>query len=240
MTDQAWTELPKKLTPTLRRKISKDWQPYFPGLYRRKPMIFERRVGPLLVSIGFESICGGELYRPGFGVHNLCMIEDALYSILDDPLRIPDGKAADSLTVRWHEKNYRQAAERMVKQSLLPLEGPVSLIEVIKAYQKYVAEKNYSYITSYIEDPALIAAWAGEDKIAREALDWGSRVLSTWPEYAIESREWLSGWREMMEEKIANPAELRRITREEVEKHKLSKVPYEDFTDTSYKELEDN
>lgn len=227
-------ELPKKLTPSLKKIITKDWHKYLPGLTFRKSMSLDRRVGPLIIGIGFQSSI--EYYAPGFSVHNLSRILDFLSATLDEPLRTIRTNAPNSLKVRWHNRNYQEAAERMKNQALLPLEGPISLDDVISAYKKYVSKHRYPELISQLEDPALIAAWAGEEKRAQEALDWGYEVLKTWSEGVQNAQGGANAWRIKMEGLIANPEALRRTAREEAIKHKLTKIPCEDFIDTVYKE----
>lgn len=234
--EHTWTKLPPKLTPTLKRKIGKDWHEHLPYLTHRKTMVFDRRVGPLLIGVGLQPKFAGEYYEPGFSVHNLSRDMDFLTATLNSPLRTLRNGASESLRVMFHEKNYPEAAERMKSQALLPLEGPISLTLVINAYKDYMARENYDYILDYLEDPALIAAWAGEKEKAQEALEWGTEIFKTWPEFIHEKEGGVEGWRTKMEELISKPEALREITRQQIELHKLTKVVYDDFTDTTYKE----
>jgi len=234
--------MPKILTPDIKKKIIEDWQEVLPKFTWRKAMILNRRIGPLLIHVGFSTSRGwkndrSDRYDFGFSVHNLIRSSDFLAALLF--------KDFPSIPVRWHNKFYREAAERLKIQVYLPLAEDISLEHVINAYKNYVQNHNYSnQLIALIEDPDLIAAWAGEEQRAQEALEWGYKTLKAWNERTLEKGEKVSEernadiWRAKMERLISDPEKLRQTVREEVVKHKLSKVVYEDFTDTSYREIQ--
>ncbi|MBY0273451.1 MAG: hypothetical protein K2X02_08640 [Alphaproteobacteria bacterium] len=218
-----------KITPAFKKRILKDWQACFPNLVPDNSVSLSRRVGPLLVFVGFNISRGREDYEPVSGVHNLCNTRDFLTSTLNTPLRTIRTNAQDWLTVRAHEEGqYIEAAERMKQQAPLPLEGPISLNMIIEAYMKYV-EKRGSTTINLLQDPALIAAWAGQRKVAEKALDWRYKDFATWPEKSHEKRGGLEGWYKDMKEKIAHPERLRAIVEEQVVFHKLEHIPVEEL-----------
>lgn len=218
-----------KITPAFKKRILKDWQACFPNLIIKPPLSLSRRVGPLLLSVGFDIKSGRDQYYPGFGVHNLCNTIDFLTSTLNTPLRTIRTNAQDWLTVRSHEEGqYVEAAERMRQQAPLPLDGPISLNMIIEAYMKYV-EKHGSTTIDLLQDPALIAAWAGQREVAERVLDWGYKDFATWPEKSHEKRGGLEGWYKDMKERIAHPERLRAIVEEQVVFHKLEHIPMEEL-----------
>lgn len=218
-----------KITPAFKKRILKDWQACFPNLMIKPPLSLSRRVGPLLISIGFDIKSGRDQYYPGVGVHNLCSVIDFLTSTLDTNLRTIRTNATDWLTVRGHEEGgYLEAAERMRQQSPLPLEGPISLSMIIEAYMKYI-EKKFIPIIDIIQDPALIAAWAGQKETAEKALTWGYEQFSKGgPQYQRDAGG-LEGWYKDMQYKIAHPEKLRAIVEEQVVFHKLEHIPMEEL-----------
>ena len=231
-----WEELPRKFTPALKKRVSKDWHGFFPAFAQVKPLFFKKRVGCLSVSLYLDISRGGEYYTPYYCVHNLsreldfmsATLKRRLYTLRNTP---------DFLTLRWHDKNYREAAPRMATQSYLPLEGPISLQDMIKAYQDYVMQSPTSRLMDFLEDPALICAWAGEEALAQECLAWGLEVLKSWPEAKQAAQGGVEAWHDKMLGLIADPQKLRQIARDQVILHKLTKVPYQDFCDASYREL---
>ena len=216
-----------KITPSFKKKILKDWQSCLTTLTIKPPGALSRRVGPLLISVGFGVARGSEYYEPGFSVHNLAQEMDFLTGILGEPLRSLRSNTPDWLTVRAHDKgDYVEAAGRMKAQARLPLEGPISLSMIVAAYRRYW-EQHGSDTIDVIQDPALIAAWAGQDALAKELLEWGYQDFKTWPQESHDKRGGLEGWRKDMEERISNPEKLRQIVEEQVIFHKLTHIPEE-------------
>lgn len=222
--------IPKpKITSAFKKKIVKDWNVFFPTFTGREPTGISRRVGSLLISISFRIASHREYYMPGFGVHNFCTEFDFLTIILDTPLRTIRTNAEDSITVRAHENGaYIEAAERMRQQSLLPLDGAISLNMIIKAYKDYLANGGSKSI-SLVEDPALIAAWAGQEKKAQELLEWGYKEFATWSENSHQRRGGLENWLKSMQERISDPARLREIAEEQAVFHKVDHIPQEEL-----------
>ena len=220
----------QKLTPAIKKKIKKDWHACFPHLtIREKRFSLSRIVGPLLITLGLDTKSYNNEYYPNFGVHNLCKSLDFLTRILDEPLRIIKTKAPDSLSFMRHEKGlYLEMAERMRQQIILPFEGPVSLSMIINAYQKYT--DNRIVTIDQLEDPALIAAWAGQSDKAEQALEWGYQQLIRW-DLTSEQLEEEGGspeaWRDQMKERISKPEELRQICQQQIIQHNLTYIPQE-------------
>lgn len=218
-----------KITPSFKKKILKDWQAHIPTLTIKPPGSLSRRVGPLLISVGFGVARGSEYYEPGFSVHNLAQEMDFLTGILGEPLRTLRSNAPDWLTVRAHDKgDYVEAAERMKAQARLPLDGPIPLSMIVAAYKKYREEHRLTTV-KLIQDPALIAAWAGQGALAKELLEWGLEGFLTWPQETQNEFGGPDGWRKDMEERISNPEKLRHIVEEQVIFHKLTHIPGEEL-----------
>jgi len=223
-----------KITSSFKKKVKKDWHTQLPSFtIREKTFNLSRVVGPLLITIGFGVPRGNEDYEPNFGVHNLCNIEEALYSMLDEPLRTIRTNGPDSITVRGHEAGkYLEAAERMKTQAYLPLEGTISVSMIWEAYRKYHGIHPNSGLIDQLQDPALIAAWAGRPDIAQKALDWGYGEFLKWPENLQYDPDYGSSpeaWRASMEERIAHPEVLRKISKQEIIKHNLTYIPQEEL-----------
>ncbi len=214
-----------KITPAFRKRVLKDWHVFFPSLTIDSPACLTRRVGPLLISLGFDVKSGREYYYPGVGVHNLCNPLDFMTSTLSTDLH---GSPSFFSVLGHHEGRYIEATERMRNQSPLALEGPISLSMIIKAYKNYTNSPRSKSI-SLIQDPALIASWAGQEKIAQEALNWGYNEFKTWSERSHERHGSLEGWLKGMQEKISNPETLREIAEEQARFHKVDHIPMEEL-----------
>ena len=220
----------QKLTPTIKKKTKKDWHACFPDLImENKSFGLSRLVGPLLITLGFGTKSFDNEYYPGFGVHNLCRDLDFLSSTLDGPLRIIKSRAPDSLSYNRHEQGlYLEMAERMRQQIILPYEGSISLSMITHAYKTYT--DNRIVTMGQLEDPALIAAWAGQPDQAEEALDWGYHQLIRWNLTAEQLKEEggsAEAWRDQMSQRISQPNVLHNICQRQIIQHHLTSIPQE-------------
>lgn len=229
--EKDWEELPKFFTPALRKRVVKDWHYFFPSMGCRG-MGFDYLLGPLKVGFGFRTGSDRENYSPEFSVHNLLQDLDFLTATLNTSLKNARGNP-NTLTLRWHDKNYRDAAHHMQEQALIPLDRPSSLEFVIDTYKHFIESRCEWELDSQLEDPVLLASWGGKLELAQECLNWSYDImLNLWKRGPEKS----DAWRNLMEEKISDPDKLRQIAREQIVFHKLSKVPSCCFTDTPYQE----
>jgi hypothetical protein len=221
-----------KITPKLQKQITKDWHSCLPSMAQRHTKVLSRRVGPLLVSVGYDIPSFANIYRPGSYVHNLSKESDHLYASLKIEPRSAPNKAPEVLTWLQHEKeHYKQVAEWLKQQSVIPLEGPVSLNMIIDGYKKHVKDQPYHLFIDRLDAPALIAAWAGQEVIAREALEWGFSEFLKWPEEVQSKYGGSMAWRHDLEKQTSDPEKLRKIVEQEVIKHKLTEILYEELVD---------
>lgn len=237
--ERTWEKLPHVITPTLKRRILRDWHSHFLNWGKRKGYLgFEYLVGPLCVSIGFDARGGKNHYDVGFSVHNLSRERDGFYATLLEYLRTTYTGAPDSLAMRWHDKNYSEAAERMKQQMILPYTSPITLSQVIEAYHSYIAQgKSCSGPTliNELADPPMLASWAGDLDRAQECLDWSFNYLKKRPK-EDHPAEGLEAWYANIQKLIQDPESLRVTARSEVEKFGLQKIPSCCFSDCPYQE----
>ena len=229
--EKDWEELPKTFTPAVRKRVLSDWQKCLPNLILNRGTL-DYLIGPLLISIGFDIRLGHDLYRPTFSVHNILRDTEHLTATLNKILQTSRG-TPECLTLRWHDKNYRDAAQRMKEQALIPLDHPTSLNCVLDVYKSFLEKEPYVSHIRYLNDLPTLAAWGGRDDIAKDMIAWG---VQAYRELFGKSEEEATAWGLSMEEKIKDPEKLRQIAREQVAFHKLSKVPSCCFTDTPYQE----
>jgi len=152
--------MPKLLNRSVEKQITEDWQREIPslGIYAARRLL--RRVGPLLVGICLERDSSGNKYKPMFHVHCLGAEAPTVFLTLFTQLRSDRSGGPDLVQVRFHEKKYKEAAARMARQSLLPLEGDLLLEQVIEAYQTYLSSPlGRAYPVSLYRDMIILSAW---------------------------------------------------------------------------------
>ena len=123
--------MPKLLTRAVEKQITEDWQREIPSLGIYVPRHLLKRIGPLLVGICLERDSSGNKYKPTFHVHCLGKEAPAVFLTLLTQLRSERSGGPDFIQVRFHKEKYKEAAARMIRQSLLPLDGDLTLEQVI-------------------------------------------------------------------------------------------------------------
>lgn len=229
-----------KITAAFKKKVKQNWQEQIPSLiFDPKIFFVSRLVGPLNIRVSFDTKTFNNDYYPVFNVQNLSTIKDYLCQTMRSSLMNSRINAAGekitsvvSISMNRHEKgDYIEAANLMKEQARLPLEGGVSISIIWDAYQRYCIEEPGYFSVSLLEDPALIAAWAGREDIARKSLDWGYETYKAWcatlqkPDPKHNPDAWLA----MMKKRIADPETLRRNVVEMIKKHKLEYLPQEEL-----------
>ena len=163
--------MPKALTRPIQKRITDDWHAEIPSLGIYKPRWLLRRVGPLLEGICLDRDSGGTCYMPVFHVHFVGKEFPCVTLTLGTQLRSERSGGPDFVQVRWHEENYKEAAARMVRQSLLPLDGDLRLEQVNDAYRHYMASPpgRLQSVLLY-RDMILMSAWGGDQAGALKLL----------------------------------------------------------------------
>ena len=155
-------------------KITKDWQRELPKLGINRPMSLLRRVGPLLVGVSLEREIGSR-YTPTFHVHFLGTQSPGMLLSLWTPLRYESGPRSDlpqTIFSSEHEAKYKDAAQRLVQQAPLSIEGPISISEVVEAYrQDMKTREGRAEIAQRYRDCIKLLACYGLADQARAMLD---------------------------------------------------------------------
>ncbi len=160
------------LTKSNEKRITDDWQQQIPSLGDYRPRRLLRRVGPLLVGVCLERDSSGNKYKPTFHVHCLAKDAPAVFLTLLTQLRSEHSGGPDFIQVRFHEERYKEAAARMIHQSLLSLSGDLRLEQVMDAYRHYMATPmGKLQATTLYRDMILLSAWAGDQAGALKLLD---------------------------------------------------------------------
>ena len=151
------------LTKSNEKQITEDWQRALPSLGIYRPRHLLRRIGPMLMGICLDRDSGGEIYKPIFHVHCMCTPDDSISLMLGTQLRSDRSGGPDFIQVRFHEDKYKEAAARMVRQSLLPLAGDLRLEQVMDACRHYLSTPMGKFQAAILyRDMILLSAWAGD------------------------------------------------------------------------------
>ena len=217
----------QKLTRRIERQISDDWQHEIRSLGVYRPRQLLRRVDPLLVGICLDRDSSGNIYKPCFHVHNLCCPDTEVSLDLWSQLRSGHSGGPDYIEVTLHEERYREAAQRMVAQSLLPLDGDLQLDGVIETYRQYMSSPvglGLLQRPTLYRDMILLLAWARRGEHAAKVLREATSALGR-----DDSRYLHLGGRKEFEtncrDAIARPEVIDETIRSEVEKHELESLP---------------
>jgi|GEM_PF-2754611 hypothetical protein len=237
MTDQTWEKFPNVFTPALKKRVSKEWAAYFTEFELAKPLLFGKRVGCLWYQMALGVTSSRETYTPAYDATNLSRDMDFMISTIEHQYQT-ERNTPGYVRLCFHDLYYRNVAARMREQAILPLEGPISLRDMMAAYQNYAEVNNRSWRSdSALDDPAMICAWAGRPDLVEECLTWGLDLIASFNEKSrarspIDPDAWVAKIRLL----TSDPERLRQITRDRVVLHKLTKIPYQDFSDAAYKE----
>lgn len=159
------------LNPANEKQITDDWQREIPSLGIYKPRWLLRRVGPLLVGVCLDRDSGGDIYKPCFHVHFLGKAFACVSLTLCTQLRSERSGGPSYVEVKWHEQKYKDAAARMIRQALLPLEGDLRLDQVIAAYRAHMETPLGKRQAAILyRDMVLLSAWAGDQAGALKLL----------------------------------------------------------------------
>lgn len=220
---------PEKLTRAIEKKITQDWAKEFPGLAVYKPRWLLRRAGPLLVGICLDRDSHGDQYKPCFHVHFLGIESPCPVPVLtlDTVLRTPHTHAPDWVEVRWHEEKYLDAVVRMAEQSLLPLEGALTVDQVIAAYRRYMQTpmgSNPQSMVMLMCDVILLLCWCGRKAEAEAALNF---VLARFHEDRAYRHRYgnQDAFEQAMRRAIEDPGTVQKVVESEVERLGVENLP---------------
>lgn len=238
--------------------IKKDWQPLLPDMaFKPKTnyIFFDRIVGPLAISVGIylDARIGRKKYSVKFSVHNLARQRDSL------GMQIKTIPSLEYIAILFeeHKSKYQDIAAALKQSAWIPIDGPITLDDIFngysnaakdkvshanKEYEKYLAgwtkafggdEKKaresleFGSLTLHeAPTPALVAAWAGELEKAKEYLDWAYKVAG-W-----EADKMLEIYGPLIEQ----PELLRATARAERIKHGLTYAPCQNIIGVPYQE----
>ncbi len=216
--------MPKLLNPAAEKQITRDWQSEIPTLGIYKPRQLLRRVGPLLIGICLNRDSTANKYMPQFHVHCLAAEFPTVSLTLSTQLRTERTDGPDYIEVRWHEDKYKEATARMVRQSLLPMTGDLTLAQVLDAYRTHMATPMGRLTVMHLyRDMILLSAWAGDQQGASKLLDEALR--SSTEEANFRHVGGRTGFEMECRRAIANPESIEQVVQDQIAALKLAELP---------------
>ena len=218
-----------KIDNKMRTKITNDWLKEFPEYKKHPSGRIDKVVGCIVISISYELTRLYDHYEIKSAICNLLNAPKWIYAALSYR---PKSRRS-SLTWEQHEKGlYLEAVQELKNDGPLPLEGPLTLSQLLAAYNKYKEEPGFSM--HKLEDPALILAWAGKIQHAKQVAEenfegWHQRLLDKYKDLdkpiPIQPLDFLKEFLPRLESQQA----LQKQLEQEIIRHKLDKIPRYDL-----------
>jgi hypothetical protein len=219
-----------KLTPALKRQITKDWHGLFPQLGVYKQIWLARRVGPLVHGIILDTDSTYAFYWPITHVHNLCRPFPVVSLMLNQGLLSKGTHAKDTIAVQFHQDHYHDAAQRLAQASLLPLTGDLATAQVVEAHSSHRLTRSEKYPVRLLEDGIFLYAWADQVANAAAPLDEYVREMREWPPHVMAHDGGLEAWEERMRESLRNPGVLKATAEAQARMLKVGDLPFSNLT----------
>jgi hypothetical protein len=215
-----------KLTPALKKSITKDWGALVPQFKAYKPMWLARRIGPLVQGICLDRNSSNSDYRPTLHVHCLCSPFSFLSLSLEQYSRTVRTNAVRTISVQFHENNYREACERLLATSLLPVNGDWTISQVIAAYAAHGRPMGSDpFPVSLMKDAVSLLAWLNEPEKAHALAARYIAEARSWPDYVLTRDGGPIGFESTLSEIADSGEQHRQTVREQIEVLKLQDLP---------------
>ena len=126
-----------KLTRTMKKEITKQWQAEFPSMGIYKNMWLMNIVGPIIVGLLLEVKSINSEYYPTLHLDILTRERNE-----DDDIALTASTEVDFEYVSTISKpdKYLVLADKLKKKAVIPLEGDVKIEEVINCLKKYCSQ----------------------------------------------------------------------------------------------------
>ena len=196
------------------------------GYKKSHPKCVSKIMGCLDISIGYSVDWGTDI-KLMFSVFNLSNPRNMECANLGVE---PQSRRYSVTWKEFEEGKFLEAITEIKELAAIPLEGEITLSQILNGYKNYTG---FVYEERHFEDPALIAAWAGRPELATEYLEWGlAGMKNKYGEFFVRhpnQRLTIDEWYAEMQEKIANPEQLRKNVEDQIIHHKLTKLPRYDI-----------
>jgi hypothetical protein len=225
--EKEWDNL--KINKEEKKKIIQDWQALVfdmfkvgTGAYIR----FYKFVGCLEIDLELEFMSGHRSCRASLSVGNIMNGTGGL------------SVQGSSLDKMEHQQKYCEEFDYIKNRFLLPIDKQISVSMIFDAYTKQ-GKGYYGLNNDDAETPALVAAWAGMDRLAKEAADWAEdyfvhvceKCNCSVGEHNFKEDQYttIEEWRRQFDERLANQDALRKQFEDKIVELKLTKVPRYDL-----------
>jgi len=216
----------KNLTQA-RSEITRDWKGEFPGLKIERPLSLLRRVGPLLVGVSLDRF-GTTSYVPTFHVHFLGNSDDGLSLTMATEFTPTPEMKVPVIEVGAHKRFYKEAARLLREAAPLSIEGPLTVKEVLEAYRTFSRTcEGESQLANLYQDAIKLATCYGFTDEAKGLL--GEIMERTEGDRKFYHHGGREAYIERMREAIGNPGKIWQTLDEEIIRHKVEKIPFEEF-----------
>lgn len=224
--------------------ITADWAERFPGFTIGRSGWLMRRVGPLLQGIQLRSSSSDpHVYQPIAHITPLVRPSDA-ERFRDFPLCL--GQSAPGKTgrpldiwVKKHAERYQKSAELLRAQSVLPLDRPPTLAEVLEEMTIFARDDwwtatrvefmdPWSTPDVIIEEIVLLAAALDDDVSVASGLALAAEQMQRWeppvPRSRFRKRVGWEPWLEALTDRASDRDEVRRTVAARSEFHRLDEL----------------
>jgi hypothetical protein len=223
-------------------QISNDWAEMFPEYKKYRKGIFSKVVGPFEFSVFIELWSHKEKYRSSSCISPFLTKTDIMGAFLTT-------ETMTNGSIGWQghtmHKLHLKAADYLREHTPFPLEGPVTVSQVLNAYEKAAGKRGF-----YIEDaeaPALLCGWLGRPELAPQWIEWGrEKYLASYkknmaykesikgtPEderYTVKTTlEYIDQWTEEIHQRVRDTEYLRQLVEDQIKKFKYDKFPRYDL-----------
>lgn len=217
----------EKLTPAIKRQITRDWASALPTLTVWKPMWLVRRHGPMLYGLCLDGAAQPDAYIPTVFTHCLANPFPAISFIGNAP--VPD-RAGTSTKVRWmlHAEKFGPMAQLLAQRHPPLQSGALGLNDLLKHYREYLRGdygRNNQWMVGHFTAMAFSAALLGQQDVAQRVLDRAAALTRSWPPSVRTALGTVAEWEQTLRVEMKNPTTLAANVAAEVIKHKVDKLP---------------
>lgn len=209
----------QKITPTLKKKVTNEWNELFPSMGIYKPMWLMNILGPLAIGVLLHIKSDNDRYIPTLHLHNLS--EQSPNVSLG--VEITDKNKYIS-TISSGDK-YKEIAQSLVSKALIPLAGDVELNLILDNLKRYCNSLPNGPKLEIFKFMGYIAGWCGVDSVVDEVLTYIKSEISLFEEGMLERTGGVDKWFNNLKESIKDNKKLKETAGKQILELELDKLP---------------